>query len=203
MPALRLGFLLSGTGRTLENLLSFLDARPAIGEVVMAISSKGGVRGLALAEHRGIPSEVQTCPQPEDSAAIFDSLDRARVDYALLGGWLRLLRIPESWRNRVLNIHPSLIPRHSGTGFYGRRVHESVLSAGDSESGCTVHFVDNVYDHGPVLLQERVPVLQGDDPDLLAARVFEAECRALPRAVELLASGQVNWRGGQPRVGGC
>lgn len=184
---LRLGFLLSGSGRTLENLLGYLRDHPGLGEIVSVISDRPNVLGLERAERWNIPSAVLPCRNADESYAIFERFDAAEVDYVLCGGFLRLLRVPTDWENRVLNIHPSLIPKFSGKGFYGERVHKAVIQAREQESGCTVHFVDNIYDHGPVLLQETVPVLPDDTPDTLAARVFEAECRAFPRAVETLA----------------
>ena len=103
----------------------------------------------------------------------------------MLAGFLRLLVVPERWLGRVLNIHPALLPAFGGKGFYGERVHRAVLEAGERVTGCTVHYVTNEYDAGPILLQREVPVLPGDTPESLAARVFEAEQRALPDAVRL------------------
>lgn len=185
---LRVGFLLSGSGRTLENLALFLRERPDLAQIVTVVSSRDGAGGLERAARFGIPATVIPCPRPESSSRIFEHLEEHRVDYALLGGWLRLLEIPPSWDRRVVNIHPSLLPRHGGAGYYGSRVHEAVLAAGDKESGCTVHFVDNEYDHGEAILQEVVPVEADDSVESLAARVFEAECRAYPRALEVLAA---------------
>ena len=110
----------------------------------------------------------------------------------LLAGFLRLLHIPPAWDRRVLNIHPSLIPKFCGEGYYGNRVHQEVLNAGETMSGCTVHFVDNVYDHGPIVLQKEVPVYADDSVESLAARVFESECAAYPAALELIAQGRVS-----------
>jgi phosphoribosylglycinamide formyltransferase-1 len=108
---------------------------------------------------------------------------------------LTFVPIPSDFENRVLNIHPALIPAFCGRGFYGHHVHEAVLLYGAKVSGCTVHFVDNQYDHGPILLQRVVPVLDHDTPDTLAARVFEAECQAYPEALRLLGSGKVRVEG--------
>jgi phosphoribosylglycinamide formyltransferase-1 len=119
------------------------------------------------------------------SRAVFAEVERARADLVVLAGYLHLLPIPESWRGRVLNIHPALLPKFGGKGFYGERVHRAVLAAGERESGCTVHYVTDEYDSGPPLLQLRVPVLPDDTPETLAARVFEAEKRALPAAIRM------------------
>ena len=197
-PPLRLGFLLSGGGRTLENLAGYLSEHPGLAEVVLVISDRKKAFGLERAARLGIPSRVLPCRSEEDSRAIFRALDDTGAELALLGGFLRLLTVPPTWEQRVLNIHPSLIPKYCGQGYYGDRVHQAVLDADERESGCTVHFVDNIYDHGSVLLQEKVAVQPDDTVDNLAGRVFEAECRAFPRAVHLVATGSVRWEDGKP-----
>jgi phosphoribosylglycinamide formyltransferase-1 len=106
----------------------------------------------------------------------------------VLAGYLKLVNIPPGYERRVVNIHPALLPGFGGAGMYGHRVHEAVLASGDGESGCTVHFCDEVFDRGPIILQKRCPVLPGDTPDMLAARVFDLECRAYPEALQLLFS---------------
>lgn len=199
---MRVGFLLSGAGRTLENLHAYLAANPAVAEIVAVIADRADAFGLTRARQLGIPAYCHPCRTPGDSRAIFDRLDGAGADVALLGGFLRLLEIPAGWERRVLNIHPALIPKYCGRGFHGERVHRAVLEAGESESGCTVHFVDNEYDHGPILLQERVPVVAGDTVETLAARVFEAECRTYPLALRLLAERRVRWEDGNPVIDG-
>jgi folate-dependent phosphoribosylglycinamide formyltransferase PurN len=100
-----------------------------------------------------------------------------------MAGFLSLWRIPEAFLGRVINIHPALLPEFGGREMYGRRVHEAVLAAGKTVSGCTVHYCDNEYDHGPVILQRQVPVLPTDTADDLAARVFAEECIAYPEAI--------------------
>ena len=104
-----------------------------------------------------------------------------------MAGFLQFLLVPDDFQDRVMNIHPALIPAFSGKGFYGHHVHEAVIAAGVKESGCTVHFADNEYDHGPILLQRTVPVLPEDTPATLAERVFAAECEAYPEAIRLFA----------------
>jgi folate-dependent phosphoribosylglycinamide formyltransferase PurN len=126
------------------------------------------------------------------SAAITAVLDRYDVELVLLSGFLRRYLFPERYRGRVLNVHPALLPRFGGQGMYGHHVHEAVLKAGERESGCTVHVADHEYDHGPIVLQRRVPVLPGDTPETLARRVFAAECEAYPEAVRLFASGRLD-----------
>ncbi len=117
-----------------------------------------------------------------------------------MGGFLKRLTIPDDFANRVANIHPALVPAFCGDGFYGHRVHEAVLEYGAKLSGCTVHFADNQYDHGPVIVQRAVPVLDDDTPDTLAARVFEAECEAYPEALRLIAAGRVTVEGRRVRI---
>ncbi len=118
----------------------------------------------------------------------------------VMGGFLKRVTIPEDFTNRVTNIHPALIPAFCGRGYYGHRVHEAVLEYGAKLSGCTVHFADNQYDHGPVILQKAVPVLDDDTPESLAARVFEAECEAYPEALQLIADGRVRVEGRRVRI---
>ena len=187
------GFLLSGGGRTLENLIEQIEAQGIPASIALVIASKAGIGGIDKAKKAGIPTEVHSCRDPQDSAVIFESLEAAGCQYAILGGWLRKLEIPSTWEKRVINIHPSLLPRHGGKGCYGDRVHRRVLEAGDSHSGCTVHFVNNEYDRGPIILQEEVPVLPEDDVEKLATRVFEAEKIALPKAVAALVRGNLQF----------
>jgi phosphoribosylglycinamide formyltransferase-1 len=182
-PRLRLGVLLSGTGRTLVNLLQQAAAGKLAAEVVVAISDRAGALGIERARAASVPAFVTA-----DADATFDLLRRHRVELVCLAGYLRLLRIPEDFAGRVLNIHPALLPKFGGKGMYGHAVHEAVLAAGERESGCTVHLCDEHYDHGAVVLQKRVPVLPGDDADALAARVFAAECEAYPQAIALWAA---------------
>lgn len=194
-PLASIGFLLSGGGRTLENFLSQLAQEPRFATISRVISDRQGVGGLERAERHGIPWSVMPCRNAEDSLQIFDQLEEDGVELVILGGFLRLLHVPDAWLGKVLNIHPSLIPHHCGKGFYGDRVHRSVLESGDQETGCTVHFVDNVYDHGPIVLREKVPVVAGDSVNTLAERVFAAECRAYPRALSMVIDGEVSWDG--------
>ena len=188
-----IGFLLSGGGRSLENLHQVIEQRSIAASIDLVIASRPGAGGLERASRLGIPHQVHRCKEPAASQQIFQALDEAGCQFALLGGWLRKLEIPQSWLGRVLNIHPSLLPLHGGEGCYGDRVHQRVLEAGESFSGCSVHFVDDDYDHGPVILQQRVAVDEKDTVDDLAQRVFAAEKIAYPRALELVLSGEVKF----------
>ena len=111
-------------------------------------------------------------------------------------------QVPDDFLGRVMNIHPALIPAFCGKGYYGHHVHEAVLAYGVKVSGCTVHFADNEYDHGPIILQRAVPVLDDDTPDTLAARVFEQECEAYPEAIRLFAEGRLRIEGRRVKIMG-
>jgi phosphoribosylglycinamide formyltransferase-1 len=183
----RLAVLVSGGGRSLQNLAAEIDAGRLAAHIGLVIADRAGLRASEIAAERGLPHLLlrpRDCGGAEGfSAAVFDAVEAAGCGTVVLAGFLRFLPIPERWLGRVLNIHPALLPKYGGAGFYGDRVHAAVLAAGDRISGCTVHYVDNVYDHGPILLQREVPVLPGDDVPTLAARVFAAECQALPEAI--------------------
>jgi phosphoribosylglycinamide formyltransferase-1 len=176
----RLGVLLSGGGRTLQNLLERIEAGTLDAHVGIVIADRPGVFGLERAARAGIRHDVE-----RDVERTFALLRTHDVELVCLAGYLRLLSpIPDDFRGRVINIHPALLPKFGGKGFYGDRVHRAVLESGDAESGCTVHVCDDEYDRGRILVQRRVPVLPGDDVHSLADRVFAAECLAYPEAIE-------------------
>lgn len=184
---LRLAVLLSGGGRTLLNLLDEIDAGRLDAEVVAVISSRRTAKGVERARARGC--DVDVIRRADfDTREAFAAHQTARLlaaepDLVVMAGYLVHYPVPAELRGRILNIHPSLLPRHGGQGMFGDHVHAAVLAAGDAESGCTVHVVDDEYDSGPVVLQARVPVRDDDTVDTLAARVFEAECRTYPEAI--------------------
>jgi phosphoribosylglycinamide formyltransferase 1 len=192
---IRLGVLISGGGSNLRSLLEFRDAGQLDAEFPLMIASRPDCGGLQLAREAGIRTEVVARKSfrstEEFSERIFSLLREAQVDLVILAGFLCLVRVPPEFANRVMNIHPALIPSFCGKGLYGFRVHEAVLARGAKISGCTVHFADNVYDHGPIIVQKAVPVLEGDTPQTLAARVFEAECQAYPEAIRLFAAARL------------
>ena len=198
MP-LRMVVLISGGGTTLANLIQKIEAGQLDAEIPLVISSNPAARGLAIAAQAGLRTEVVLRKQHPSTAAfsqtIFDLARREQPHLVVMGGWLKLVDIPADFQNRVMNIHPALIPAFCGQGFYGHRVHEAVLEYGAKLSGCTVHFVDNQYDHGPIILQRAVDVLPDDTPDTLAARVFAAECEAYPEALRLFATGRLRVEG--------
>ena len=197
---LPIAVLISGTGRSLKNLIDKINAGELDADIRVVIASTSRAKGLQYAEKARIPIEIieRTGFNSADdfSKAVFDRCSEADVDYVIMAGYLQLLPIPESFNNKVVNIHPSLIPSFCGKGFYGHRVHEAALDYGVKVSGCTVHFVNNKYDNGPVILQKTVPVLDTDTAETLNDRVFyEAECVAYPEVIQLLAEGRVSVQG--------
>jgi formyltetrahydrofolate-dependent phosphoribosylglycinamide formyltransferase len=188
---LKLAVLISGSGRTLQNFIDQIERRELAARIEVVVSSSPKAGGIARAQKQGIPlvvvnhSKFRTAS--EFSKIISAAILPREVDYVLLAGFIHLYLFPERLRGKVLNIHPALLPEFGGQGFYGHRVHEAVLKSGAKESGCTVHYADHEYDHGPTLLQRRVPVLPNDTPETLGERVFQAECTAYPEALRQLA----------------
>lgn len=199
---LRLVVLISGGGTTLANLLAQIADGRLDATILLVISSNPTARGLSIAEQAGVPAAIvarRAFPDVETySTAVFGLCRAAEPHLVAMGGFLKRVLVPEDFAGRVMNIHPALIPAFCGQGFYGHRVHEAVLAAGARESGCTVHFVDDQYDHGPIILRQTVPVLDDDTSDTLASRVFAAECEVYPRALQLFAAGKLRVEG--PRV---
>ena len=202
----KLAVLFSGGGRTLVNLAEQVaDGSLCDGaSIVLALSSHPDAGGVERARGLGLPTECIDFREAGDdfSSRVWERVEAAGADWVVLAGWLRHLEIPAAWRGRVLNIHPSLLPAFGGKGFYGSRVHRAVLEAGRRESGCTVHFVDDEYDTGPIILQRVVPVWPEDSVDELADRVFQEELIAYPEAIRLCLSGdvQVDRRTGEVRL---
>jgi formyltetrahydrofolate-dependent phosphoribosylglycinamide formyltransferase len=147
-----------------------------------------------------VVERTECASRAEFSERVFNLCRQAQADLVCLAGFLQLLHIPDDFQGRVMNIHPSLIPAFCGKGYYGHHVHEAALAYGVKVSGCTVHFADNVYDHGPIILQRVVPVLDDDTPDTLAARVFEQESEAYPEAIHLFAEGRLRIEGRRVRI---
>ena len=170
--------------------------------LVLADSASAG--GLRFAEDAGIPWAIvrrKDFSSTEDySRDMFQRCRERGVELVALAGFLKLLAVPDDFANRVVNIHPALIPAFCGKGYYGHHVHEAVLEYGAKLSGCTVHFVDNEYDHGAVILQKVVEVLDDDTPDSLADRVFLAELLAFPEALQAIAEGRLSVEGRRVRI---
>jgi phosphoribosylglycinamide formyltransferase-1 len=179
---MRVAVAVSGRGSNLEALLRALGA-DAPARVVLVLSNRPDAAALERARAHGIPAEALT--DSADGAEWLDRLARREVDLLVLAGYLKLVpaAVIARFRDRVLNVHPALLPGFGGRGMYGHHVHEAVLASGARESGATVHLVDEVYDRGRILARARVPVLPEDTPDTLAARVLAVEHRLLPAVV--------------------
>lgn len=196
---IRLAVLLSGSGTTLQNFLDRIAAGFLRAEIAVVVSSNADAFGLTRARRANIPAfaiERKSCSSREEfGQRIFGHCRYAGVDLVCLAGFLQLLPIPEDFHNRVLNIHPALIPAFCGKGYHGLAVHRAALDRGVKVSGCTVHFADNEYDRGPIVTQRVVPVLDDDTPESLAERVFAAECEAYPQAIQWFAQNRLRIEG--------
>ena len=191
---LRIAVFLSGGGRTLENLIEHRAKHQLPIDIKLVISSSEKVRGVQVGRDAGIPTMVvRKCDFPDPvaySSAMFGPITPLGATHVVMAGFLKHVLIPDDFENRVINIHPSLLPAFGGEGMYGHRVHAAAIERGVTISGCTVHYVDNQYDHGPIILQRSCEVLPDDTPDTLAARVFEQECKALPEAIRKIVAEQ-------------
>jgi len=200
----KVAVLLSGGGRTLQNIVDRIDRGKLDARVMVVVSSRPGVKGIERAEKQGIDVHVvprKEYPDTESfSAAINEILARYDIELIVMAGFLCLYTAPDHLKDSMINIHPALIPSFCGDKMYGHYVHEAVLEYGAKVSGCTVHFADDQYDAGPVIIQRTVPVLDDDTPDTLAARVFEAECEAYPEAIQLFAEGRLRIEGRRVRI---
>ena len=200
---LRMAVLLSGNGTSLENLFEHIESGlPACVELV--ISSKPEAYGLERARRRGVRAVAISRKEARDIHAFNDAihaeLEELKPDLIALLGFLSIFELRGIYQGRTINVHPSLIPAFCGHGFYGERVHQAVLRSGVKVSGATVHFLNEEYDEGPIILQQAVPVLEGDSADSLAARVVAAERRLVPRAIRLIAEGRVRIEGNVTRI---
>jgi len=202
--AFPIAVLVSGSGTTLQNLIDRAAAGSLPVRIVQVISSKANVLGVERAREAGIPVEVverKAFPTLEAfSERTFELCRRAGAKIICLGGYLQLLKIPADYRGKVLNIHPALLPSFGGKGMYGHHVHEAVLEYGAKESGCTVHLVDDQYDHGPIIAQRAVEVLPDDTPEALAARVYQQECELYPEVIRAFVDGRVAIEGREVRI---
>jgi len=196
--------LLSGSGTTLQNLLDRIVGGSLPVEIAVVVSSRADAYGLERARRGGVPVCVVARKAYGDVDGFNDALHTAlepyAVDLVVLAGFLSLFQPRARYAGRVMNIHPALVPAFCGAGFYGRKVHEAVLASGVRVSGCTVHFADDLYDHGPIILQGTVPVLEDDTPDTLAARVHGLENELYPEAIRLWAEGRLAVEGRRVRI---
>jgi len=193
---LKVAVFLSGSGRTLKNLLAHRDEQQLPIDIRLVISSSAKVAGVQIGRAAGIDTRVirqsDYCSAESYCEAMFAPCREVGADWVVMAGFLKHVLVPDDFSGRVINIHPSLIPAFSGHGMYGMNVHQAAIARGVQFSGCTVHVVDNEYDHGPILLQRVCPVPRGCTAEQLAANVFELECEALPAALRQLAMGSQN-----------
>jgi phosphoribosylglycinamide formyltransferase-1 len=200
-----LAVFVSGGGTTLQNFIDLIRAGQLPARISVVLASRKSAYGLVRAEDNNIPSVVVPSVRYKKdwkamSAAINESIAPYEIDLICLAGFMCLYEIPPQYEGKVMNIHPALIPAFCGEDFYGHHVHEGVLEYGAKVSGCTVHFANNEYDHGPIIVQRTVPVLDDDTPETLAARVFEQECIAYPEAIRLFAEGRLKIEGRRVRI---
>ncbi len=205
MRDLRLAVLLSGGGTTLANLLDWRRSGDLRATVELVVSSRAAARGVRIAKDAGIRTEIVEAREYSlsaregesirDWAGMSAAVDRivlsGNYDYVCMAGYLCRYFFSPKLNGKILNIHPSLIPAFCGAGMYGHRVHDAVVKAGVRVTGCTVHFADQQYDTGPIILQRCCPVYSTDTPEEVAARVYREECIAYPSAINLLAEGRV------------
>ncbi len=193
----RIAVLCSGGGTNLQALIDAVESGTIDGEIVMVLSNASKAYALERARKHGIPaafvSKKQAGSTEAFNDAILEKLREAQAELVVLAGYLPIVgsQIVKAYEHRIINIHPALIPAFCGTGMYGHHVHEAVLAYGAKISGATTHFVDEQVDHGGIILQKSVPVLEGDTPDTLAARVLSVEHEILPESVRLYCAGKL------------
>jgi phosphoribosylglycinamide formyltransferase 1 len=196
LPA-KLAVFISGGGTNLQSLIDAVKAGRLSARIALVVSSRSDAYGLERAKSEKIETfvyKVKDFSSPEEAENhLLALLDKHEIDYIALAGYLKM--VPASlirrYRDRITNIHPALLPKYGGKGMYGHYVHEAVLTAGDKESGATVHIVDEIYDHGRILKQGKVPVIVGDTPETLAERVLKIEHQIYPEALENLIRGNI------------
>ncbi|MGQ0614628.1 MAG: phosphoribosylglycinamide formyltransferase [Planctomycetaceae bacterium] len=194
---LRLVCLVSGGGRTVVNLVERIADGSLPASIVRVIASRPDCAAVPRLRALGLSVIVVA---PPEGGALWAAIEDASPELVCLCGFLHKIPMPAAWRGGVLNIHPSLLPAFGGKGMYGRRVHAAVLASGAKVSGCTVHVVEEEYDRGPIVVQTQVGVQEGDTPETLAARVFQAECEAYPEAIRRYAAGGVRSEGGNVAI---
>lgn len=196
--------LLSGSGTTLQNLIDRSEAGSLSIRITRVISSRPGVLGLERASRHGIPTDTVSRKSFDSwdafNTALTQTVDREEPDLVVLAGFMSLFWPGDRYTERIINVHPALIPAFCGKGMYGHQVHEAVIQAGVKVTGCTVHFVDPEYDHGPIILQKTVDVLDNDTPDSIAERVQAAEREALPEALQYYADKRLHVSGNRVHI---
>lgn len=186
--------LASGRGSNLNSIINFQKKGKIESKVTLVISNNSNSNALNIARENQIPavhlSQKKFSSESEFVASFLEILQKNKVDLIVLAGYMKMIPIAviSAFKNRIINIHPALIPSFCGQGFYGMKVHEAVIESGVKLTGVTVHFVDEVYDHGPIVLQVPVKVKDNDTPESLQKRVLKYEHRCLPEAIKLLES---------------
>lgn len=191
---LRVAVAVSGAGRSLENLLRASAAPESTYTVNGVIASRPDIRACDIARNNHLPLLVlpfTNSSLPETENALYEWLNAQKIDLVALAGFLKLFPVRDSWHNRVINIHPALLPKHGGKGMYGHRVHNAVVRAGDHQSGATIHFVNSRYDEGRIIAQVTVDIKPNQTVEEVAALVFAAECQLFPRVLRALAAGDL------------
>jgi phosphoribosylglycinamide formyltransferase-1 len=198
MPQLKIGVLISGSGTNLQSLIDNVEKGHIDGKITVVISNKADAYGLERAKKHNIKTVFVDQKDYEDSEsyneAVLKELKNCGVELVVLAGYLKILscHFIETYRNRIINIHPSLIPSFCGKGYYGLKVHESAVNYGVKVSGATVHFVDEEADSGPIIIQETVKVDSTDTPEKLQKKVLKIEHKILPLAVKLFCEGRLD-----------
>lgn len=205
---LKIAVLASGEGTNLQAIIDAIKEGKLKAEIRAVISNNTGSGALRRARKEGLfglhLSHRQFASPEEFEGKLLQVLQEREVKLVCLAGYMKILspKVIGAYRNRILNIHPALLPSFGGKGMYGQRVHQAVIEYGVKLTGVTVHIVDEQYDHGPIVLQRAVPVLENDDAESLSQRVLEVEHKLYPEAIELFAQGRIKVEGRRVRIGG-
>lgn len=202
--AMKIAVLLSGNGTTLQNLIEKTAAGLIDAEIVCVVSSRADAFGLERARQANIPAYHTTVSFKKDpekfNKEIWGWMREHKAELVVLAGFMCLLQVPEDYTNKIINVHPALLPAFGGKGMYGEHVHQAVLDFGAKVSGCTVHFVDGEYDNGPIIMQEPVPVFENDSLETLSARVQARERELYTRVLQLFAKGRIKVEGRKVKI---
>lgn len=194
---MNIGFLASHNGSNMQAIIDAANSGELEAKPVAVISNNSSSGAMERAKKEGIAGfhlSSKTHPDPADlDKAILDALGNSGVDLVILAGYMKKLGplVLTAYKNRILNVHPALLPKHGGVGMYGMNVHNAVIAAGDAESGATIHIVDGEYDTGPVLSQAKVPVEKDDTPETLAARVLKKEHQLFSETIQKIVIGEI------------
>ncbi|MBD3169558.1 MAG: phosphoribosylglycinamide formyltransferase [candidate division Zixibacteria bacterium] len=194
---LKLGVLVSGRGSDLQSIIDAIESGDLNARITVVISNNPSAYGLERARKYNIPAVVHSSKDYSKNAfreRFLEILKSYDVELVVLAGYLKKIpdTVIDNYPRRIINIHPALLPKFGGKGFYGMRVHKAVLQSGEKESGVTVHFVDNKYDHGEIIYQQKVPIKEDDTPETLSERVLAVEHQVLPRVIGMIAEGKIS-----------